>query len=193
MSLRAIACAAALGWLLLGGAQSGAAASLALGDAGKQAALSYGRASVDREAFDAEWRVKNAAGDSVNVITPFHRLAITARHSTFRNEPVRPGEPEKLIRELKDRIVFQLELHGRQDDFARTLVPELLVGERTVKVAFVQNDRAPLRLEDGRFLARCVYAFPVKELTGTSRMTLVVRDREEREVSRFAIDLSQMR
>lgn len=182
-----------LGCVLLANASASAAASFVLTEAGKQSALAYGKSTAHRDAFDAEWRVKNAAGDVVNVITPFHRLVIASRHATFRDEPMTPGEPDKLLRELKDRLMLEVELHGRSGEFARLLVPELRVGERTIKAAFVQPDHAPLHLEDGGYLARCVFTFPVKELTGAARVTLVVRDRDEREMSRFAIDLSRMR
>ena len=51
----------------------------------------------------------------------------------------------------------------------------------------------PARADDGGYLARCVYAFPIKELTGTSRVALVVRDADGREARRFTIDLGAMR
>ena len=50
-----------------------------------------------------------------------------------------------------------------------------------------------MRQDDGRYLARCVYSFPTRYLTGTSRVALVVRDGDGRDVSRFTIDLSAMR
>jgi hypothetical protein len=168
-------------------------ASFVLTNADKDRALAYGKSSASRESFDDEWRVKNAAGDTVSVITPFHRLVVASRHATFRDEPLPPGEPDKLLREMKNRLMLQVDLHGDRDGFARLLAPELLVGSRTVKAAFVQNDRTPRSLDSGRYLARCVYAFPVKDLHGTDRVTLVVRDADAREVSRFPIDLSRMR
>jgi len=42
-------------------------------------------------------------------------------------------------------------------------------------------------------MARCVYGFPIQDLTGTARVALVVADPEGREVSRFTIDLASMR
>jgi hypothetical protein len=193
VSARALASAAVIGSLVLGGVHGSVAASLVLDEAGKQAALTYGRTSADRETFDAEWRVRNAAGDVVSVLTPFHRVAIAARHATFRNETVRPGDPDRLLRQQKDRLVLQAEVRVADDAYARQLVPELSLGERNVKAAFVQNDRAPLRLDDGGYLARCTWAFPLKELTGSSRLTLVLRDRNARDVGRFTIDLAKMR
>lgn len=189
----ALVAAALVASALPGVGGEGVAASLVLGEAAKREALAYGRRAADRENFDAEWRVTNAAGDAVSVLTPFHRLAIAARHATFRDAPLRPNEPDRLLREQKDRLVFQVELRGRAEDFTRGLTPELLVRDRTLKAAFVQNDRTPLRLADGGYLARCVYAFPVKEVNETSRLALVVRDADAREVSRFTIDLAAMR
>lgn len=169
------------------------AAALVLTDALKRQALEYGRQTATRENFDAEWRFQNAAGDTVVVLTPFHRLAIAARHATFRDEPLRPNEPDRILREQRERLVFTLELRGQQEAFTRFLVPELEIGDRTLKAAFVQNDRTPARLGDGVYLARCTYAFPLRELTGTSRVALVVRDADGRPASRFTIDLGQMR
>jgi hypothetical protein len=169
-----------------------AGATFVLADTQKRQALEYGRQSAHRENFDAEWRVTHG-DETVVILTPFHRLAIASRHATFRDEPLRPSEPDRVLREQKDRVVFAVELRGRQEDFSRLYVPELQVGGRTVKAAFVQNERTAARLDDGGYLARCTYAFSVKELTGTSRVALVVRDADGRETRRFTIDLGAMR
>jgi hypothetical protein len=170
-----------------------AAAVFTLTEAQKRQALEYGRQSAPRENFDAEWRVQNGAGETLVVLTPFHRLVIASRHATFRDEPLRPNEPDRLLREQKDRLVVSLELRGRREDFTRLYVPELEVGDRRIRAAFVQNDRTPERLDDGVYLARCTYAFPLRELTGTQRVALIVRDADGRPASRFTIELSQMR
>jgi hypothetical protein len=176
----------------LPGSMNAAAATFALADAQKRQAVEYGRQSAHRENFDAEWRVTQG-DETVVVMTPFHRLAIAARHAAFRDEPLRPSEPDRLLREQKDRVVFAVELRGRQEDFTRFYVPELQLGPRKIKASFVQNERTPARADDGGYLARCVYAFPIKELTGTSRVALVVRDADGRETRRFTIDLGAMR
>lgn len=193
MRARVVLAAGLVASTLSAGARTGTAASLVLGDAEKRQALAYGRQSMQRENFDAEWRVTNAAGDSLLVLTPFHRLVIAARHSAFRDEPMRPNEPDRLLREQKDRLVLSVHLRGRGDEFSRHFVPELLAGDRRVKASFVQNDRAPERLAHGLVLARCMYAFPVKELVETPRVVLVVSDASGREASRFIIDLASMR
>lgn len=173
-------------------------AALTLPPADIARALSVGQASITHEgAFDAEWRVTNQAGEGVVVMTPFHRIVLAARHAAFKGEPLRPGEPVKILKEQRDRLLLFVQLRGPREDFARHYVPRLLLGGAPgapeIEPTFVQNERSAVRQEGGEFLARCVYGFPTKELTATSRVLLVVRDAERREVSRFTIDLGAMR
>lgn len=191
MSRAGLAVAALLGVLLLG--PSARAASFALTPGERDDALRTGARSVTVETFDAEWRVANAAGESITVLTPFHRLVLAGRHAAFRHEPLGPDAPERLLREQQDRLLLWARLHGPREDFARFYTPRLRVGDREIEPAFVQNERSAVRQEDGRYLARCVYGFPTQYLTGTSRVALVVRDADGRDVSRFTIDLSTMR
>jgi hypothetical protein len=179
--------------LLLVQAVPALAASFALAPNEREDALRVGQRSVTVETFDAEWRVANASGDSVAVITPFHRLVLAARHAAFRSEAMKPDEPERLLREQEDRLLIWAKLHGPREGFARFFAPRLLVGDREIEPAFVQNERTAVREDDGRYLARCVYGFPTRNLTGKSRVALVVRDADGRDVSRFTIDLSTMR
>ncbi len=169
------------------------AAALALDERLTQEAIRVGQRSITSEVFDSEWRVANAAGDSVLVYTPFHRIALAARHSAFKNQVMKPTEPEKILKDQADRLLLWTYLKGAKEDFARHYVPRLLVGEREIEPAFVQNERSAVRDDSGQYVARCVYGFPIKELTGTSRVVLAVRDAEGKDVSRFTIDLASMR
>ena len=172
---------ALLGALLLLRPIPALSASFALTPGEREDALRVGQRSVTIETFDAEWRVANASGDSVTVMTPFHRLVLAARHAAFRNEAMKPDEPERLLREQRDRLLIWAFFHGPREDFAR------------FEPAFVQNERTAVRKDDGRYLARCVYGFATRNLTGTSRVALVVRDADGRDVGWFTIDLSTMR
>lgn len=175
------------------------AASFVLDEQAAGRAVAVGQRSATSDApFDAEWRVTSATGEVAFVVTPFHRLALAARHAAFKNEPLTPAERDKVLRDHKDRLPFWVGLRGRQEDFARHYTPRFIASgpdgsEREIAPTFVQNERTALKHDGGVFLARCVYAFPTKELTGTSRGTLVVRDAEGREVARFSVDLSRMR
>jgi len=180
-------------------ASGGEAASLVLDEQDVGRAVAVGQRSATSDTpFDTEWRVTNAAGEVALVVTPFHRLALAARHAAFKNEPLTPAERDKVLREQKDRLSFWVALSGRQADFARHYTPRFITSgpdgsEREIAPTFAQNERTALPHAGGTFVARCVYAFPTKELTGRSRGALVVRDAEGREVARFSVDLSRMR
>jgi hypothetical protein len=179
--------------LLLAGPSAAAAASFSLEPQQRTDALRVGAQSITRDSFDTEWRVTNPSGETVTVITPFHRLVLAARNAAFKNERMKDSEPEKLLREQQDRLVIWANLHGPREDFARFYGPRILLGDREIEPSFVQNERTAVRTEGGGYLARCVYGFPVKEIAPKGRLVLVVRDPDGRDVSRFTIDLASMR
>jgi hypothetical protein len=168
------------------------AASFTLSEADTRAALQAGERSTTVEDFDREWRVRQDGGD-VLVLTPFHRLALAARHAAFKHEPLKPAEVQRVLRKDADRLVVWVRLRGRSEDFARHYAPRLLHETREIRPSFVQNERTAMRQGDGIYRARCVYAFPVRDLNGQARLTLVVADADGRDVGRFPIDLSSMR
>lgn len=170
-----------------------AAASFALSEREREAALQFGRRSVITEGFGSEWRVQGPAGQSLVVMTPFHRLALAARNTTFKNEALAPKEIESLLKEESGKLTFWTTLRGGKPDFARFLVPALLDGRAEIKPTFVQNELTALPEEDGRYAARCLYVFPADRLNPSGQVTLVVRDPSEKEVARFKVDLSTMR
>jgi hypothetical protein len=179
--------------LLLVGPSVAGAVSFSLEPQQRTDALRVGAQSITRDSFDTEWRVANQAGDSLTVITPFHRLVLAARNAAFKNERMKDKEPEKLLREQQDRLVIWANLRGPREDFARYFAPRILLGDREIEPSFVQNERTAARTDSGAYLARCVYGFPVKEIAPKSRVVLVVRDPDGRDVSRFTIDLASMR
>lgn len=179
-------------WLLAG--TPAGAALFTLTEAQRAEALRIGERSVTKETgFDAEWRVQNAAGESLTVMTPFYRLMLASRNAAFKNDPVKPQDQEKLLKDLTDRLTVWVQLHGPKEDFARHYKPRLLVADREIEPSFVQNERTGLRQANGSFLARSVYAFPNRAITGQSRLELVIRDPDGQLMSRFAIELGKMR
>src|SRR5204862_276611 len=88
----------------------------------------FGQRSVINETFGGEWRVLQGSGESVEVVTPFHRLALAARHAAFKNEPLKPQDKEKLLTELKDRLMFWVYLEGPSEQFARHFSPLVWTG-----------------------------------------------------------------
>jgi hypothetical protein len=178
---------------LLGVAGDALAASFTLTDADKRAAIRTGERSITSETFDREWRVSNGGGESATVVTPFHRLANAARHAAFKHDPLKPTDIDRVLKEDANRLVMYVNLKGKGEDFARFYVPRLVAGEREIKASFVQNERTAVRQDDGAFMARCVYGFPIQDLTGRAKVALVVADADGRDVSRFTIDLASMR
>ena len=191
--MRATRAAVVLAFALAATNVPAVAASFSLSEREQKQALVVGQRSVINETFGGEWRIVQGSGESVEVVTPFHRLALAARNAAFKNEPLKPQDQEKMLTELKDRLMFWVYLEGPSEQFARHFSPRLLVDDREIEPALVQNERTAVRQDNGRYLARCVYWFPTKDLTGTSRPVLVVRDAEGQAVTRFAIDLARMR
>lgn len=175
------------------GATPGEAMSLALTDPDRQQAIRTGKKSIVAEEFGAEWRVKDASGQTLTVMTPFHRLALEARNSAFRSKELKPRDVEKVLKGSEGKLAFWVTLRGRKSDFARFYSPEILAGSLTVKPSFVQNERTAIREDDGRYAAQCVYAFPAERLDPKGRVVLVVKDADEREVAKFTVDLAAMR
>jgi len=174
-------------------ATPGESMSVVLTDPDRQQAIRAGKKSIVTEEFGAEWRVKDGTGQSLVVMTPFHRLALAARNSAFQSKDLRPRDVEDILKNSEGKLAFWVTLRGGKADFARYYTPEVLAGSQTVKPSFVQNERTALRDTDGRYSAQCVYAFPADTIDPKGRVTLVVRDAEEKEVAKFTVDLAAMR
>jgi hypothetical protein len=187
----ALAGAAAVTLVVLGGGPQ--AALLTLAPADEEEAMRLGERSITSDVFGAEWRVANDAGESVTVVTPFHRLALAARHAAFKNEPLKPQDRERMLRDLRDRLMLWVNVLGPREDFARYLVPRLVAGDEEIAPVMVQNERTAIPRDDGRYMARNVYWFPTQALTAGARPTLVVRNPDGQIVARFSIDLGKMR
>jgi hypothetical protein len=179
--------------LALGAAADAAGAAFTLTDADQQAAMRAGERSTASDGFDREWRVAGDDGASVLILTPFHRLLLAARHATFKNEPLKPTDVARVLKQDAQRLVLWVDLRGKTEDFARRYVPRLASGPREIKASFVQNERTALPQSDGSYLARCVYGFPVRDLDPRGRVVLTVADGDGHDVSRFTIELSAMR
>jgi hypothetical protein len=177
--------------LVLPAGEAGAA-SFTLDEKAQQAAIRAGERSTTTETFDREWRV-SSNGESVTVLTPFHRLVVAARHAAFKNETIKPAEVSRVLKKDTGRLVMSVQLRGKREDFARRYRPLLVVGTREIKPTFVQNEHTAIRQDDGVYVARCLYTFPSRDLTARERLVLRVADGDGQEMSRFTIDLASMR
>jgi hypothetical protein len=169
------------------------AASFTLDDPARREAIRLGERSTLAEGFDREWRVTGEDGTGLSVMTPFHRLAVAARHAAFKKESLKPAEVERVLKQDAQRLVVWVHLRGPSEDFARHYVPRLVDGPREIRASFVQNERTALRQDDGGFLARCVYGFPIQDINARGRLALVIADADGRDLRTFTIDLETMR
>lgn len=186
----AVLLAAALG---LTAARPADAALFVLTERDRSEAIRVGKRSVLSEEFGGEWMVAGVGGQRVVVMTPFHRLALAARNSAFQHRELRPRDINALLKEHEGKLIFWTTLRGSKADFARFYGAALLVQQEEIKPTFSQNERTALRDDDGRFIARCIYVFPMEGIDPRAKVLLVVRDPDEKPVARFTVDLSSMR
>jgi len=170
------------------------AASLALTPEQRDDAVEMGKRSILSDQFGAEWSVRGeGTGDTVEVMTPFHRLALGARNAAFKGQELKPADVDALLKEQEGVLTLWATLKGGKPDFARFYTPFLLNGDQEIKAGFVQNERTARRESDGSFTARCMYVFPNTGLKPTGAVALVVRDSDKKQVAKFTVDLSTMR
>src|SRR5262245_4626743 len=170
------------------------AATFALTERERDDAIAAGSRSIFGADFGGEWSVKNASGEALTVMTPFHRLALVARNAAFKKEPLKPRDVESIVRSSSGRLELWATLHGPAPDFARHYAPSLLAaGQAPIKPTFVQNERTALPEGAARYVARCLYVFPTEGLSSSGRVTVVVRSHTEAEVATFSVDLAAMR
>ena len=170
-----------------------AAVSFALAEADRQDAMRVGQRSVTVGEFGGEWRATDGAGQTLLVMTPYHRLALAARNAAFKKDVLKPKDVESVLKASQNKLALWVTLRGGSADFARFFEPVLLGGAEEVKASFVQNERTALRQEDGRYAARCLYVFPAEGVAPRGRVTLLVRDQDSKEMAKFTVDLSTMR
>ncbi len=181
----------AISWLAA--VTSPEAASFSLTPEQRSAAMGVGKKSIVTEQWAGEWKVGDGPGQFVVVMTPFHRLALAARNSAFKQEDVKAKDVETLVKNEEGRLTLWAVLRGPRVDFARFFQPVLVAGGQEIKASFVQNERTALREDDGRFTARCLYVFPVEGVDPQATVTLLVRDVDAKPVARFTVNLSTMR
>ena len=170
------------------------AASLALTPGERDEAIQTGRRSIAGADFGGQWRVTGEGpGQALVVMTPFHRLALAARNSAFKDQELKPKDVDSLLKDQEGKLVLWATLRGSKADFARFYAATLLRGQQVIKPSFTQNERTALREEDGTFTARCMYVFPTDGVDGKGQVTLVVKDLDSKPVARFTVDLASMR
>jgi hypothetical protein len=168
-----------------------------LGESQRKEAIDTGIAAITQDDFPEEWQLRLPGGEDIVVSTPFSRLAMAARQAAMKGESLTEKQQKDQIDRGKGRIQLLVTMYGGSSSrsFARFYQPVLAVDGREIKATFVQNERTPIRQEDGRLAARNVYVFPLEGLPKTGVVTLIVRDAppEQKEVLRAKLDLGKFR
>jgi hypothetical protein len=170
------------------------AASLTLTARERDEAIRLGKRSIVSEDFGGEWKVGgDGPGQSLVVMTPFHRLALAARNSAFKNQDLKPKDIDTILADQPGSLIVWTTLKGGKADFARFYSPVLVSGRQEVKATFRQNERTALREDDGSYTARCLYVFPTAALKADETVMLIVKDFADKQVAKFTVNLSSMR
>jgi hypothetical protein len=170
------------------------AASFILTPAERDEAIRLGKRSIVSEEFGGEWKVGGERpGQSLMVMTPFHRLALAARNSAFKSQELPAREVEALLKGEEGRLTLWAALQGEKADFARFYTPVLVTGQQEIKATFRQNEHTGRREESGSYTARCLYVFPAERLAPNQTLVLIVRDPDDKPVARFTVHLAAMR
>jgi hypothetical protein len=170
------------------------AASLTLTPEQRDGAIEMGKRSIVSDQFGAEWTVRGeGVGETAQVMTPFHRLALAARNQAFKGQELKPTDVDALLKEQEGVLTLWATLKGSKADFARFYTPFLVSGDQEIKASFVQNERTARRENDGSFTARCLYVFPTAGLKPGGAVALIVKDPDNKQVAKFTVDLSTMR
>jgi hypothetical protein len=170
------------------------AASFTLTAREREEAVQLGKRSVISGEFGGEWKVSGeGAGQSLTVMTPFHRLALAARNSAFKSQELKQKDIDALLQEQEGTLTLWVTLKGGKIDFARFYAPVLVNGRQQIKARFAQNERTALREDDGSYTARCLYVFAAQSLKADDKPVLIVKDSDDKQVAKFTLDLSVMR
>ena len=160
---------------------------------GIQDAVDTGTRAMTEEDFGEDWHLRLPGGEEIVVSTPFSRLALAARLAALKGEPLTDKQRQEQVDRGKGKLQLVVTMYGRQPDFARWYQAFLRVGGKEIKATFNQNERTPLRLEDGRLAARNVYVFPLEGVPPNGTVTLIVRNTpDQKEMLRAPVDLSKM-
>jgi hypothetical protein len=171
-----------------------AAASLTLSPRDREEAIRLGKKSVITDEFGGEWTVRgDGPGQSLTVMTPFHRLALASRNSAFKNQELKPKDIETLLKEQESTLTVWATLKGGTPGFARFYTPMLVKDAQQIKASFAQNEHTARREDDGSYTARCLYVFTAETVKPNDKLVLIVKDPDDKAVAKFVVDLSSMR
>jgi hypothetical protein len=164
----------------------------------REDAIKYGKRGIrtDVPDFIKEWSVDNGNSGFAFMITEFLALAFAARQSALQSAELNTFDIEDTLAKSSGKLVFRVSLFGKTDSFSRDYTAVLRVGEKTFPSTFWNNSPGET-YGDGKekpaFVADSDFYFPSEGIDPGSVITLVVQDKDGKDVSSFLFNLAKMR
>jgi len=161
-------------------------------------AIKYGKRSVrlDVPDFIKEWSVNNGEGGFAFITTEFLALAYAARQAALQSAELNNFDIEDTLAKSSGKLVFRVSLFGNTETFSKDYTAILQVGDKIHPSTFWNNSPGET-YGDGTtkplFIADSDFYFPSEGINSNSTVTLVVQDKDGKEVSKFAFNLAKLR
>lgn len=161
-------------------------------------AIKYGKRSLRTGVpeFIKEWSVDNGKAGFAFITTEFLALAYAARQAALKSAELNNFDIEDTLAKSSGKLVFRVSLFGNTDGFSRDYTAVLRVGEKTFPSTFWNNTPSE-PYGDGKekpaFVADSDFYFPSEGIDPNSVVTLVLQDKDGKEVATFLFNLSKMR
>ena len=161
-------------------------------------AISYGKRGARAEVmeFIKEWSVDKGGDGFAFITTEFLALAYAARQAALRSAELNNFDIEDTLAKSSGKLVFRVTLFGNTESFAKDYTAVILAGSKTFPSTFWSNPNGE-PYGDGKakpaFVADNDYYFPADGIDPSGSITLVVQDKNGKEVVRFPFSLGKLR
>jgi len=164
----------------------------------REAAIKYGKmgARMDVSDFIKEWSVNNGDKGFAFIITEFLALAFAAQQAALRSAELNNFDTEDALAKSSGKLVFRVTTFGNTDTFAKDYTAVIRAGDKTSPATFWNNPPGEA-YGDGKtkpaFVTDSDFYFPADGIDPSSTITLVLQDKDDKEVAKFVFDLAKMR
>jgi hypothetical protein len=164
----------------------------------REAAIKYGKRGVRMEVSDfiKEWSVNNGDKGFAFIVTEFLALAFAAQQAALKSAELNNFDIEDTLAKSAGKLVFRVTLFGNTDTFAKDYTAVIQAGSKTFPATY--SDIPPGEsYGDGKtkpaFVTDSDFYFPAEGVDPNAMITLVVQDKDGKEVAKFQFDLAKIR
>ncbi|MBI3610722.1 MAG: hypothetical protein HY204_08485 [Nitrospirae bacterium] len=161
-------------------------------------AIKYGKRGVRKEVeeFIKEWSVDKGSMGSAFITTEFLALAYAARQAALQSADLNSFDIEDTLAKSSGKLVFRVTLYGNTDNFAKDYTAVLQVGGNILPSTFWSNPPGE-PYGDGKtkpaFVTDSDYFFPAEGIDPNASVTLVVQNKDGKEVMKFPFNFAALR